>query len=185
MNPPYLCMVWQVPCALGRQLDFLYACCNGVLQHESVDVCDIFFLEFDESAQGAVSFVAVGCGVGQVGDVLLLAAQFAQSLGHTDGLEEVAEGLDTGFGGALGMLEIHGTAPNAVGELGKAHHIMLHGIFHPGREDNGQAGTVGAIVEGRQLVLDIVACPVLSPILKTNWQKFAIKRLVLCFSSST
>ena len=64
---------------------------------------------------------------------------------------------------ALRMGEIHFTTEYVDGEPGETHDIMAADIFHPGGHHHRKPRAVGAVIEGGQLVFDLVAGPVLIP----------------------
>ena len=75
--------------------------------------------------------------------------------------EEMTESLDPGPGCDFRMIEIHLAAPDAHSDFGKAHDIVAHHISENSGHSDREAGPVGAVVFGGELMLDIVAVPVL------------------------
>ena len=72
----------------------------------------------------------------QLRDIFFLRAEFCKVNRHADGMQEAAEGPDALEGGGLRVLEIHLTAEHARRHLSKAHHVVVHHVFHPGGHDD-------------------------------------------------
>ena len=96
-------------------------------------------------------------------NVLRPATYFLQRGGHTQSAEEVPQTADASLRRALRMGEIHFTTEYVDGEPGKTHDIMAADIFHPGGHHHRKPRAVGAVIEGGQLVFNLVAGPVLIP----------------------
>ncbi|MPM69521.1 hypothetical protein SDC9_116466 [bioreactor metagenome] len=98
---------------------------------------------------------------GHGGDVLRLGAYLRQGEGHSDGLQKRPESGNARFGGHLGMGKIHVAVPNPDGELGKPVYIVEQDVLHPRGQNDRKARAVGAVVKRGELVLNLVAGPVL------------------------
>ena len=97
------------------------------------------------------------------GDVLGISTDLGEGGGHAQSAEEGPQALYTLPGGALGAGEVHLTAEHALGKLGKAHGVMGQDVLHPCGHHHRKARAVGAVIEGRELMLHLVAGPVLVP----------------------
>lgn len=80
---------------------------------------------------------------------------------HADHFQKGPECADAVAGSDVGMLVVHVTAPDAHGNLGKAVDVVIHDVFHPCREDDGQRRAVRCVIAGGELVRQCMGRPVL------------------------
>ena len=71
------------------------------------------------------------------------------------------QGLDPFFRRAFRIGVIHGAAPYTAGDLRKPHDIVIQIVGEYRRHGHRKPRAVGAVVEGRKLMLDVMAAPVL------------------------
>ena len=56
----------------------------------------------------------------------------------------------------FGVEHVHLDIPHAYRPLHKAIQVLVQHVFHPGRENHGQTGTVRYIVDSADFMLDVV-----------------------------
>ena len=134
----------------------------GLAGCQAEDSLHVRGLDLHEAAEGEAAGLLRPVGH-HVRDVFGLGSQLVKGDGHPQGVEEEAQLLDALAGGGLRVRKVHLTAEDPHGELGQPDGIMGQHVLHPGGQDHRKTRAVGAIVEGGELMLDLVAGPVLLP----------------------
>ena len=125
---------------------------------QTIDLFAIAPVEFDEGTDGVVADLEL---VEQQGNIVFPCADTGEAGGHANHFQKGPEGANAVSGRDFRMLEIHVASPDTYGELGEPVDVVIHDVFHPCREDDGQCCAMRGVVEGGEFVRERVTGPVL------------------------